>query len=315
MTTVAVVGTGRMGSAMARSLARAGFDLVLQNRTRDRATALAAETGGRVVETPAAAAAAAGVTITMLADDAAVASTYGGPDGLLAGAHEGGVLFDMSTFRPDAITTLETRARAAGSGILDAPVSGSVHLAETGGLTLMVGGDAADLERARPALDAIAKTIVHIGPLGSGAAMKLAVNTVVFGLNGALAEGLVLAEAAGIDRAMAYDVIAASAAGAPFVGYKRAAFLDPEGTPMAFSLDLTEKDLGLILALAESLGVAMPQAAANRTLVHEAAANGRGTNDFASVAEELRSRRLDGPGGKPPAASASSRSDHWPTAS
>ena len=315
MTTVAVVGTGRMGSAMARSIARAGFDLVLQNRTRDRATALAGEIGGRVVETPAAAAAAADVTITMLADDAAVASTYGGPDGLLAGAHEGGVLVDMSTVRPDAITTLETRARAAGSGILDAPVSGSVHLAETGGLTLMVGGDAADLERARPALDAIAKTIVHIGPLGSGSAMKLAVNTVVFGLNGAIAEGLVLAEAAGIDRAAAYDVIAASAAGAPFVGYKRAAFVDPEGTPMAFSLDLTEKDLGLILALAESLGVAMPQAAANRTLVREAAANGRGARDFASIAEELRSRRLDGPGGKPSAASASWRSDQWPTGS
>jgi 3-hydroxyisobutyrate dehydrogenase/2-hydroxy-3-oxopropionate reductase len=304
-----------MGSAMARSIARAGFDLVLQNRTRDRATALAGEIGGRVVETPAAAAAAADVTITMLADDAAVASTYGGPDGLLAGAHEGGVLVDMSTVRPDAITTLETRARAAGSGILDAPVSGSVHLAETGALTLMVGGDAADLERARPVLDAIAKTIVHIGPLGSGSAMKLAVNTVVFGLNGALAEGLVLAEAAGIDRAAAYDVIAASAAGAPFVGYKRAAFVDPEGTPMAFSLDLTEKDLGLILALAESLGVAMPQAAVNRTLVREAAANGRGTRDFASVAEELRSRRLDGPGGKPPATSAGWRSDQWPTGS
>ena len=122
----------------------------------------------------------------------------------------------MSTVRPDTITAFEAAARAAGAGILDAPVSGSVHLAEAGTLTLMVGGEAADLERARPALEAVSKTIFHMGPLGTGAAMKLAVNTVIFGLNGALAEGLVLAEAAGIDRALAYDVIAAGAAGAPY---------------------------------------------------------------------------------------------------
>jgi 3-hydroxyisobutyrate dehydrogenase/2-hydroxy-3-oxopropionate reductase len=128
--------------------------------------------------------------------------------------------------------------------------------------------------------------------------MKLAVNTVIFGLSGALSEGLVLAEAAGIDRAAAYDVIAASAAGAPFVGYKRAAFLEPESTPVAFSLDLTEKDLGLIATYAESLGVPMPQAAVNRAVVRQAASNGRGGNDFASVAVELRSRL----GGSPAAA-------------
>jgi 3-hydroxyisobutyrate dehydrogenase/2-hydroxy-3-oxopropionate reductase len=294
MTTVAVVGTGRMGSAMARSIARAGFDLVLQNRTRDRAAALAAEIGGRVVDI-----AAADVAITMLADDDAVRSAYDGPEGLLSRARSGTVLVDMSTVRPDTLGAFAERARAAGAGLLDSPVSGSVHLAETGTLTLMVGGDAGDLERARPVLQAVAKTIVHLGPLGSGAAMKLAVNTVIFGLNGALSEGLVLAEAAGIDRAAAYDVIAASAAGAPFVGYKRAAFLEPESTPVAFSLDLTEKDLGLIAAYAESLGVPMPQAAVNRAVVRQASSNGRGGNDLASVASELRSRR------GPPAAAAS----------
>jgi 3-hydroxyisobutyrate dehydrogenase/2-hydroxy-3-oxopropionate reductase len=291
MTTVAVVGTGRMGSAMARSIARAGFSLVLQNRTRDRAAALAAEIGGRVAETPAEAASAADVTITMLADDAAVRAAYDGAEGLLAGARSGTILVDMSTVRPDTLAAFAERARAAGAGLLDSPVSGSVHLAETGTLTLMVGGDAAALDRARPVLEAVAKTIVHLGPLGTGAAMKLAVNTVIFGLSGALSEGLVLAEAAGIDRAAAYDVIAASAAGAPFVGYKRAAFLEPETTPVAFSLDLTEKDLGLIAASAESLGVPMPQAAVNRAVVRQASSNGRGGNDFASVAVELRSRR------------------------
>ena len=291
MTTVAVVGTGRMGSAMARSIARAGFDLVLHNRTADRATLLAVGLGCDIAGTPREAAAQADVTITMLADDTAVRGVYEGPDGLLAGAQPGGVLVDMSTVRPDTITRFEAAARAAGVGILDAPVSGSVHLAEAGNLTLMVGGRAEDLERARPVLGAVSKTIFHLGPLGTGAAMKLAVNTVIFGLNGALAEGLVLAEAAGIDRAVAYDVIAAGAAGAPFVTYKRAAYVDPESTPVAFSLDLTSKDLGLIAEYARSLGVAMPQADANRTLVREASTGGRGANDFASVAAELRARQ------------------------
>lgn len=291
MRTVAVVGTGRMGSAMARAITRAGFDLVVQNRTRDRAAAVSEEVGCRVVETPAEAAAVSDVTITMLADDAAVEAAYDGAEGLLEGAHRGGVLVDMSTVRPDTIVAFAERARATGSGILDAPVSGSVHLAEAGTLTLMVGGEASDLERARPALEAVSKTIFHMGPLGTGAAMKLAVNAVIFGLNGALAEGLVLAEAAGIDRALAYDVIASGAAGAPYVGYKRAAFVEPESTPVAFSLDLTEKDLGLITAYAAALGVALPQTAVNRTLVREASSLGRGSNDLASVAEELRSRR------------------------
>ena len=291
MTTVAVVGTGRMGSAMARSVARAGFDLVLHNRTADRANLLAVGLGCDVAGTPREAAAQADVTITMLADDAAVRGVYEGPDGLLAGARPGSVLVDMSTVRPDTITRFEAAARAVGAGLLDAPVSGSVHLAEAGTLTLMVGGAAEDLERARPVLEAVSKTIFHLGPLGTGAAMKLAVNTVIFGLNGALAEGLVLAEAAGIDRGLAYDVIAAGAAGAPFVAYKRAAYMEPDATPVAFSLDLTAKDLGLIAEYADSLGVSMPQAAANRALVRDASTGGRGANDFASVAAELRARQ------------------------
>ena len=291
MAKVAVVGTGRMGSAMARALARAGHDVILQNRTRAACTTLAAEIGGRVVERPAEAAAAAEVTITMLADDAAVRDVFTGPGGLVEGAHEGGVLVDMSTVLPETIRSVEGAVRATGSGILDAPVSGSVTLAESGGLTLMVGGDEADLERARPALDAVAKTIFHLGPLGSGAVMKLAVNTVIFGLNGALAEGLALAEASGVDREVAYDVIAAGAAGAPYVGYKRAHFLDPDGAPVAFPLALTEKDLRLITRTAEAAGQPLPQTAVNLELVRAAAASLGPDRDFAAVAAELRSRR------------------------
>jgi len=291
MTTVAIVGTGRMGSAMARSVARAGHDVVVQNRTRSSCEALAGEIRARVVDTPAEAAAAADVAITMLADDTAVRSVFTGPDGLIEGAHEGGVLIDMSTVLPDTIRSLAEAVRATGSGILDAPVSGSVSLAEAGTLTLMVGGEAADLERARPILESLAKTIFHLGPLGAGAGMKLAVNAVIFGLNGALAEGLVLAEAAGVDRAVAYDVIAAGAAGAPYLGYKRAQFVDPETAPVAFTLALTEKDLRLITQTAEALGQPLPQTAVNLELIRAASTEGRAGRDFAAVADELRSRR------------------------
>jgi 3-hydroxyisobutyrate dehydrogenase/2-hydroxy-3-oxopropionate reductase len=277
-----------MGSSMARALAAAGFDLVCWNRTPATALALAKELGGRAVDSPAQVALAADICVSMLADGPAVEGVFGAPDGLLAGARPGNVLVDCSTVPPSTIQGFEAAARAAGAGLLDAPVSGSVTLAASGGLTIMAGGEAADLDRARPVLDALARTVFHMGPLGSGAAMKLAVNAVIFGLNEALAEGLVLAEAAGIDRSLAYDVLAAGAAGAPFVGYKRAAFLQPADTPVAFALELAAKDLRLIAALADEVGVPMPQAATNLGVIAAASAGGRGDRDFSTVADHLR---------------------------
>ena len=285
---VGVLGTGRMGGSMARALAAAGFEVVCWNRTPASAERLAAELGGRALGRPADVAATADVCVSMLADGPAVEAVFGGPNGLLAGARPGNVLVDSSTVPPSTIRGFAAAARVAGAGLLDAPVSGSVALAESGGLTIMVGGEAADLERARPVLDALARSIFHMGPLGSGAAMKLAVNAVIFGLNEALAEGLVLAEAAGIDRRLAYDVLAASAAGAPYVGYKRPAFLEPAGTPVAFSLDLAAKDLRLIAELADEVGVSMPQAAVNGAVIAAASSNGRGDRDFSTVADHLR---------------------------
>lgn len=288
MTAVGVLGMGRMGGSMARALAAAGFEVVLWNRSPAAAESLAQELGGRTLPRPADVAGAADVCLTMLADGLAVESVFAGPDGLLAGARPGNVLVDASTVAPSTIRSFEAHARGAGAGLLDAPVSGSVSLAVSGDLTIMVGGNAADLVRARPVLDALAKTIFHMGPLGSGAAMKLAVNAVIFGLNEALAEGLVLAEAAGIDRTLAYDVLAASAVGAPYVGYKRAAFLEPAATPVAFALDLAAKDLRLISTLAADTGVPMPQAAANLAVVTAASAGGHGSGDFSTVADHLR---------------------------
>ena len=155
----------------------------------------------------------------------------------------------------------------------------------------MVGGTAEDLERARPVLEALARRIFHLGPLGSGAAMKLAVNTVVFGLNGALSEGLVLAERAGIDRNAAYDVLVESAVGAPYVGYKRERVRAPEATPTAFSLELAEKDLRLVeLAFAD--GPASPCRRPRRTWRRSRQTDGsQGPGGDQDEAGQLRIRR------------------------
>lgn len=291
MTTVGVVGTGRMGSAIARAIRAAGHDLVVWDRTREVCDVLAKQLGCRSVATPAEVAAAADVTISMVADGAAVDAVYGGADGLITGARPGTVLIDSSTVPPAVLRAHEPAIRERGAGVLDAPVSGSVALAESGKLTLMVGGEADDLERARSVLEAYGTTIFHLGPLGTGAAMKLAVNTVIFGLNEALAEGLVLAERTGIPRDRAYDVMAVSAIGAPYVGYKRAAFLEPEATPVAFSTELAAKDLRLIAELADAVDLSMPQAATNLAVIDEVIDGGGGDWDFSAVARHLRERR------------------------
>lgn len=298
---VGLAGLGRMGSAMARSLARAGRPLVLWNRSQDTMASLAAELAGagasvQVAATPALVASQAGIVLTMLADDAAVEEVWAGPDGLIGAARTGQVLVDCSTITPATIRGLEAAVRARGAGALDSPVSGSTALAESGGLTLMVGGSAEDLERARPALEPLAKRIFHLGPVGAGAAMKLAVNTVIFGLNEALAEALLLAERAGIAIADAHEVIASSAAGAPFVGYKRAAFVEPDTTPVAFAVDLALKDLRLIGAMAADAGVSLPGADASRSVLQAASDAGLGAADFSAVIRQLRTAGATGEG-------------------
>jgi 3-hydroxyisobutyrate dehydrogenase-like beta-hydroxyacid dehydrogenase len=285
---VAVLGTGRMGAAIAERLAGQGIAVVVYNRTPERATALAERIGANVAPTPAEAASTADVVISMVADGAAVHDLYDGPDGASTGLRAGSIVVDMSTVLPDTVRSIAPGIRRRGAGILDAPVSGSVSSTLAGELAIMVGGDVADLERARPVLDLLARRVFHLGGLGTGAAMKLAVNTVVFGLNEAVAEALVLAERNGIDRALAYDVLAASAVGAPFVGYKRTAFLEPETTPVAFALELAAKDLGLIADLAEASGSSMPQAAVNLATIRAAERSVGETADFSMVASHLR---------------------------
>jgi 3-hydroxyisobutyrate dehydrogenase-like beta-hydroxyacid dehydrogenase len=194
----------------------------------------------------------------------------------------------MSTIAPRTVREIAPLVGARGAALLDAPVSGSVPLVEAGTLLIMVGGDAAALERARPVLEAMSKKVVHVGGLGAGATTKLAVNALIHGIGVALSESLVLAERAGIERSTAYEVFASGAAASPFVLYKRPAFEHPDETPVAFSLDLVAKDLDLILELAREAGAPMPQAESNRAAIGRAVAAGLGSADMSALARHLR---------------------------
>lgn len=273
---------------MARTLSRAGFDLILWNRNPSRATSIADDLGSAAASTPAEAASKADVVLTSLADDAAVDEVYLGADGIAAGIGSDAVAVDTSTVDPATVIRAGAAVDAAGAAFLDAPVSGSVSTVEQGALTIMVGGDAAVLARMKPVFDALAARVIYVGPRGSGAAAKLAVNALVHGLNVALSEALVLAERAGVDRAIAYDVFAAGAAGAPFVQYKRAAYESPEGTPVAFSLDLVAKDLELIIGLGQRVGAPLRQAEVGLSIVRAAIAAGLGEADLSAIAVYLR---------------------------
>ena len=164
---------------------------------------------------------------------------------------------------------------------------GSVGLAEKGALTIMVGGAATTVERAAAVLDALSSRVIHMGEVGSGATMKLAVNSVLHGLNQAVAEALVLVQQAGIDPALAYDVFEQSAAGAPFVHYKREAYLRPDEAPVAFRLALARKDVQLVLGLADDVDVVMTQAKANLAVL-DAAVAAFGEDDMAALVTHVR---------------------------
>jgi 3-hydroxyisobutyrate dehydrogenase len=285
---VALVGAGRMGSAMAGRVADAGHDVVVFNRARSRAEEAAGRTGARVADSARVAAESAEVCLISLADDAAVMATYLDDNGLIAGLQPGAVVCDASTVAPATVRSLAPLVAQKGATLLDTPVSGSVSVVESGTITVMVGGDREALDRARPVLDAFAKSIFHLGDVGAGATMKLVVNSLVHSLNVAVSEALVLAENAGLARETVYDIFEAGAAGAPYVKYKREAFLNPGEIPVAFSLGLVAKDQQLIHALAELTGTRMDQAEASRELVAEAVQTGMGERDISEVAEFLR---------------------------
>lgn len=285
---VSVVGTGRMGSAMVARLVGAGHAVTVHNRTRARAEAVAQQHGLPVARTPREAASVADVVLVSLADDAALRATYLGADGLVAGLGAGTVVAESSTVDPETVRELGAEVAETGAALIDTPVSGSVASVASGELLVMAGGDESALQRAMPVFEAFARRVLPLGPLGAGATMKLSVNSLVHGLNVALAEALVLAEKAGVERALAYEVFVSGAAGAPFVRYKRQAYEHPETAGVAFSLDLVAKDLDLAAALAARVGAPVPQLRVNREVVQQAIDTGLGAADMSAVATMFR---------------------------
>ena len=295
MTAVAFLGLGRMGAPMAANLVHAGHEVTVWNRSIDTATAFAGEHGVTVASTPAEAAETADVIVSMLASDEVVMSAHTGPQGSLASARPGTIVIDMSTVTTSTSQELASVVAGRGGRFLDAPVSGSVAAATEARLTIMVGGEDATVAEARPVLEAMG-TPIHLGVAGVGAAMKLAVNTVVHGLNGALSEALVLAERSGIDRATAYGVFERSAVAAPFVSYRREAFEKPGEVPVAFRLELAAKDLRYAIDLANEVGAGLPQAEQSLKVLEDAAAAGFAEDDESAVAQYLRERGRTGEG-------------------
>ncbi len=278
-----------MGEPMAANLARAGFPLVLWNRTSGRAEDLARAIEATVVPTPRGLAESSDVVITMLADDESSRDVHLGYDGILAAERGARLVLAMGTHSPAHID--ELAAEAGGRSVVDAPVSGSVAAARDGGLLVMVGAEEAEIESVRPVLAAMGREIVCLGRRGSGTAMKLAVNLLIHGLNQTVAEAIDLAEAVGIDPHDAYRVIERSAAAAPMLTYRKAHYLDEAANPVSFALSLARKDVGLALELAASVGVGLPQAELNRSQLLHAESAGFGERDMASLLNYRRSLR------------------------
>lgn len=285
---VGFIGLGRMGIHMARNLAAGDHDVALWNRTIDKALALAEEIGGVVVDSPAALAASCDVVITVLENDEAVVDVFERPDGILVGLSDGKIVVDMSTVGPWTTSQLNARVAEKGAVLIDAPVSGSVPAAQAATLMIMPAGPDAALDIVEPLLQLMGTPIIRMGASGAGATIKLAINAIVFALNQALSEVLVMAERAGVDRELAFTAFQNSAIRSPLIGNRRSVYTEPGTTPVYFTNDLVVKDLELALRLAEQVGAELPMAKASLEMVKAAVAAGFGDADMGMAAVYMR---------------------------
>jgi 3-hydroxyisobutyrate dehydrogenase len=287
MTTLAFCGLGVMGLPMATRLAAAGHQVRVWNRTPGRdADAVAA--GAVAATTPAEAARDAEVAITMLAGPESLEEVVFGPDGLAATLRPGAALIDMSTVGPDAIRALQERL-AGRVAVLDAPVTGSTPHAAAGTLRIMVGATAEEFARWRGVLAPLGEP-VHVGPPGTGAALKLVVNSATAALTSLLAEALALADRLGVDQGVALDALGASPMG--IIVERTREKIETGSYPPAFKLALAAKDLGLATGLAAERGLELRLAQAARSRLQAADRDGLGELDFSAVVAHLRGETL-----------------------
>ena len=252
---VGFIGLGIMGRGMARNLLKAGFELRVWNRTAERMAPLAAE-GATTAPDPAGVAAQSDIVITCVSDTPDVEAVLLGEDprGAIHGLRPGSLVIDMSTISPHATRALAERLQAKGVHMLDAPVSGGSEGAARGTLSIMVGGEAEQVARARPVFEAMGKAITHVGGHGDGQMVKLVNQILVVGHALAMSEALLFAQAGGLDLAKTLDAVKAGAAGSWMLSNRGPQIIERDFRP-GFSIDLQQKDVRLVLAAADQLGV------------------------------------------------------------
>jgi 3-hydroxyisobutyrate dehydrogenase len=285
---VAFFGLGIMGSGMARRLLGAAFPLTVYNRSPEKAAAIAAQ-GAKPAAAPRDAAAGAEILVSMVADDEASRSLWLGDQGALAAAAKGALLVECSTLSVGWVRELAAAATARGCELLDAPVTGSRNQAASGELNFLVGGSAAALERARPVLSAMGRSISHVGPTGSGALLKL-INNFLCGVQAvSLAEAIAVMEQSGLDRAKSLDLIVNGTPGSPLFKILSRRMAAGDYAPN-FMLSLMAKDLAYALAEGRRYGLSLTTVTAALERFKDAAASGHSNEDFSVVVEELRKR-------------------------
>ena len=253
---VGFIGLGIMGRGMAANLLAKGFDVAVWNRTASRADGLV-EAGAARAESPAAVARACPVVITCVSDTPDVEAVVLGPEGVVEGVASGSLVIDCSTISPQATLEIAQALEAKGASMLDAPISGGSEGAEKGTLSIMVGGRAEDFERAGPYLEAMGTTITHVGAQGAGQTVKLVNQILVVGNCVAMCEALLFAQAGGVDLRKTFDAISQGAAGSWMFTNRAPQIIQRDWSP-GFMVSLQQKDLRLVLAAADEMGVPIP---------------------------------------------------------
>jgi 3-hydroxyisobutyrate dehydrogenase len=286
MERIGFAGLGTMGASMAANLARAGAQLIVWNRTPGHAAALL-ELGAEEAATPADLAAASDVVVVCVSDTPDVETVLFGPKGIAEGARPGSLIVDCSTISPDATRDFGRRLAERGVAMVDAPVSGGSEGARLGTLTIFVGGSDSDVARARPILEAMGKTITHIGPLGNGQAAKAVNQVIISGAYLGVAEGIVLGIRAGLDPHQLVAALSGGAAQSWVLANRSGRMIDDE-YPLGFRMALHRKDLAIALDMAGRLGLDLPVAEIAAAIEDELIAAGFGDEDMSALARAIR---------------------------
>ena len=279
---IGIVGTGKMGSAIAARLIGHKHEVTVWNRTAAKAQSLASS-GAKVAATPRELASSVEFVISILTNAQAIHAAYDGQDGLLAGDIKGKLFIEMSTVRPGTEKALGAKIDAQGAALIDCPVGGTVGPARDGKLLGFVGGSAADVARARPVLDQMCRRVEHVGPLGAGASMKLAINLPLLVYWQALGEALVLCKPLGLDPARIMDIFADTSGGPNVLKVRGPAIAkalqDQDTGAVTFDIDSIRKDLQTMIEEAQALGGTLPVTARALECFDEASRDGLGKGD------------------------------------